>query len=425
MGCFSWLYANSGKPLNEGMSAYVYCPDETIIKEESYDNYGDFGGQDIYDLVADWNRAFLSRHPEYPVIQHGLFKQADGSYTKKPAKRIDSYFWYKDYANLALTREEVVRNAQKVNDTFEYRRIGIEIACYDDQNAWLPYPIKIASRPDCFEYDSLPASQGDPNQGWGKYRKAENDKDNYTPNLLPWRGTHVCPVCGNRTFHATAHVVQEWLVDDDGEYIETTEECSEVDHAPDDEDIWQCSCCGLDEPGQFFTKPASNRRFVMKIYDRNLPYSHDMVGIEANDGKVIRFMRTDSLEELAKIWSLKNFDERYPSHPYAIIDTEVNRTLMRGTLPETQRMEEPFYKGLIKLSNLPQDMLWEKEPVYYAAANGVRKKGPFSSRHEASLALSQIRQTWAEENSLKDGTGLPEFSVVSVELYIAELVVNG
>lgn len=59
----------------------------------------------------------------------------------------------------------------------------------------------------------------------------------------------ICPKCGNKRFYATAHVVQEWLVDEDGDFIQCTEDCLEVNTFPDDDDIWICSKCGYDAPG--------------------------------------------------------------------------------------------------------------------------------------------------------------------------------
>lgn len=54
----------------------------------------------------------------------------------------------------------------------------------------------------------------------------------------------VCPVCGGTEFLVTAHVTQGWKVDGNGNFIECTNECDEVTHTPDDEDMWQCAKCG-------------------------------------------------------------------------------------------------------------------------------------------------------------------------------------
>lgn len=64
--------------------------------------------------------------------------------------------------------------------------------------------------------------------------------------------THICPKCGGRNFIVSAHVVQGWRVDAGGDYLETTEECIEVTHSPDDEDIWVCDDCGFDAAGSEF-----------------------------------------------------------------------------------------------------------------------------------------------------------------------------
>lgn len=53
-----------------------------------------------------------------------------------------------------------------------------------------------------------------------------------------------CKNCTNPTgFYVTAHVTQEWLVDADGDWIRTINECSEVTHGPDENDLWTCADC--------------------------------------------------------------------------------------------------------------------------------------------------------------------------------------
>lgn len=418
MGCFSWLYCNSKKPLNEGMQAYVYCPDGSVIEEKGYEDYGEFGGKDIYDLVADWNREYLSQHPDFLVPQH------HGGFEK--AKRVDQFFWYKHYADLSLSREEVVKNVkgdpEYTGTFFEYRSIGIDIACYDDQNAWLPYPIKIATRPDILcGYEGLPASEGDPNQGWGKSRNAKKDEDDYTPNMLPWRGTHCCPVCGSRQFNVTAHVAQDWLVDGDGEYLQTLTECSEIDHTPDDEDIWECACCGLSETGEFFTKKHDHHpRFAMKIYDRNLPYVEGLVGEECNDEKVIRIMYGEDIGDIVTTLWPKTTRAIYQNLPYAIIDTQTGNILTRGTLPVSDGDDAK----LLKLCKIPLDMLNKKERVYFATVNGSRNRGPYGLKSEAALACEELRREWEHEMSTDDKSSMPVFSVEEDDMLLAHIILQ-
>jgi len=57
----------------------------------------------------------------------------------------------------------------------------------------------------------------------------------------------VCPNNpAHKRFHANAHIVQDWVVDEGGNYIETLHDCSEVTHEPDSEDIWTCAECGAE-----------------------------------------------------------------------------------------------------------------------------------------------------------------------------------
>ena len=54
---------------------------------------------------------------------------------------------------------------EKYSDDYK-RIIGIDIACYDEQNASLPYPIKIVHNGNIPYEQALP-SMSDPDQGWG------------------------------------------------------------------------------------------------------------------------------------------------------------------------------------------------------------------------------------------------------------------
>lgn len=151
MGQFSWNYADTQNriPLMLYGAAYVPCPDGTVIYESCYLCYGMFGGHDIYDLVADWNRRYISAQmidkPEresYPVTGQG--------------KR-----WYRTnvrWYNMKCRRLEdfaVGKSNPYMSDTYGEdwkRNIGIDIACDDKKNRALKYPIKICrSRLDCYE----------------------------------------------------------------------------------------------------------------------------------------------------------------------------------------------------------------------------------------------------------------------------------
>lgn len=95
MGCFSWRFAdkNNKRRLKIDRAAYVMCPDGGILYEPCYNGYGDFAGKDIYDLVADWNRKFLSQNPYFVI--------------KSIGREISSYNWYLYYATWNFLRRRL------------------------------------------------------------------------------------------------------------------------------------------------------------------------------------------------------------------------------------------------------------------------------------------------------------------------------
>lgn len=54
---------------------------------------------------------------------------------------------------------------------------------------------------------------------------------------------HICPKCGGTIFIVTAHVTQDWKVNEFGDFIEEVSSCEEVTHRPDDDDVWTCANC--------------------------------------------------------------------------------------------------------------------------------------------------------------------------------------
>lgn len=158
MGQFSWLDCENKSQILDDVyeDVYVLVPKEfggKNIHETCYDGYGNFGGKDVYDLVADWNREYLSKNPDFVLP----FRKT----------RVSDFPWYPAYADLSLSREDVVKAWKTIGNELytEWRCIGIYLACYDEDNEALPYPIKITHNGNLV-YEHEKPSIDDPNQGW-------------------------------------------------------------------------------------------------------------------------------------------------------------------------------------------------------------------------------------------------------------------
>lgn len=151
MGQFSWLDCKTKEQIfdDEIRDVFVLVPKEFSdkygegghIKEVCYDGYGRFGGYDIYDLIADWNREFI------PIM---LMYNEKGKWTDRLSED--------EIKDLKAFYEGKEISCPK-------RHIGISMACYDSDNRKLFYPIKITYNKHA-TYEYCEPSLSDPNQGW-------------------------------------------------------------------------------------------------------------------------------------------------------------------------------------------------------------------------------------------------------------------
>ena len=162
MGFFSWKFADVEGRLKVGGSAYIALPDDTYLKIYCYDGYGHVGFYDIYELVVDWNKDFLKRNLE-GLLSNKIPHESDVDHFDKSL--------FEKYIELDFDDEAMIdymRQHPKYKSTcmvYDWKReLGIYIACYDEDNASLDYPIKI-TKTDEYMYAELPASEHDPLQG--------------------------------------------------------------------------------------------------------------------------------------------------------------------------------------------------------------------------------------------------------------------
>ena len=160
MGYFSWMLANKNneQALMIGDVGYVIQPEGMgkPIKTEFYEGYGRFDGKDVYELVVDWNRPYLSS-----IIRNISRKGEDyNTFCLIADKAVNGDDKADSLAQQLLENGEI---SELVRTNWK-RNLGIKIACCDEDNEALPYPIKISSS-SRFKYNNLIPSKNDPNQG--------------------------------------------------------------------------------------------------------------------------------------------------------------------------------------------------------------------------------------------------------------------
>ena len=165
MGQFSWLDCkNSRKQIfcNEIADVYLLIPAEFgggHYHETCYDGYGNFDCVDVYEAVALWNRKYLNADSiECPKPEQYCSEEYYALAVERYNKKVNRLI---DFVTGKKTDDEM---ADLYGDDY-LREIGIDVACYDEQNFALKYPIKI-THDAAAVYEKCKPSKSDPNQGW-------------------------------------------------------------------------------------------------------------------------------------------------------------------------------------------------------------------------------------------------------------------
>ena len=205
MGQFSWMdCVDRDRQILDDvpMEVYLLKPKEFgggHIEESCYDGYGHFGGQDVFELVAAWNKGFIPDMLD--LMDAGDWKCQSGDATKKMLEN-----FYNDKPLMeGLSEEEALGK--------DFRWLGIVMACYDEDNSSLPYPIKITYHQNAI-YEMCQFSEGDPNQGWphedeeddGEY---DENEENFLWNLLKSHAGHKVEIAIYGDWNDPADIVLE------------------------------------------------------------------------------------------------------------------------------------------------------------------------------------------------------------------------
>ena len=176
MGNFSWCTSDTEKSIPcvyetyEGAPTTIYLlnPFGEPYKETDYEGYGVFGGRDVYELVVEWNRKYLTADNLSKPKRSDWAADKEGTACyKRQLERYDAKCAaIKEYA--AGATDEYMREHYGAlfgyGDGFDWKRcLGIDIACYDEQHVKLRYPIKIVE--EVCDYEDAFISPSCPFQG--------------------------------------------------------------------------------------------------------------------------------------------------------------------------------------------------------------------------------------------------------------------
>ena len=182
---------------------------------------------------------------------------------------------------------------------------------------------------------------------------------------------HRCPKCFDREFSVTAHVAQNWAVDEHGYYLEVIADATDTIHRPNDEDWWSCLNCGHEASGEIFTQTViPDYHFSIYQLNPNGPNYRDLAfsnlknlerrGLKVCKDNYIHIFsgersRNDSaMDALEKLYTRFNTDipNGFVGHSLSVSDIVVFQSELLGKTPLTAYFCDSF--GWVELPS------WEK-----------------------------------------------------------------
>lgn len=148
---YSWYASDTQKPVSS--SAYVLIPQKFgggYIEEHNYKGDGIFGGQNIYELVADWNKDALSEKNDKIWLKPNEKSFAQTVEGKQAYSIACKVYRQKTRAWRSFKSQTVKQMKNLYGENYK-ANLGLDIACYDEQNEILPFPIKITEKPALYE----------------------------------------------------------------------------------------------------------------------------------------------------------------------------------------------------------------------------------------------------------------------------------
>ena len=115
-----------------------------------------------------------------------------------------------------------------------------------------------------------------------------------------------CPKCGGTEFSVNCTVIQKWLVDSNGAYLETLEDCIDTINGPENDDTWKCNQCGFEAPREAFKTNDMIGNIVTIIVDH--PRGKDDVSVKNETGVIVDF---DDSDETFQIRTGSVFSDGY------------------------------------------------------------------------------------------------------------------
>lgn len=159
MGIFTFTFADRPTVRNKhgdyisdcvapyGRYSAILTPDNKLIKEDCYKGDGIWGGHDVFELLAEWNKADIPN-----LVASGVYNGA--WFTREVAPMAAAWAYGYD-----KTAETLARACQVVSGPGQMlRTIGVWLNVLPRN---LRFPIKIVSTrtvSECPAYDSFPAS---------------------------------------------------------------------------------------------------------------------------------------------------------------------------------------------------------------------------------------------------------------------------